>query len=143
LLFVHGERHGSIFQFSECRSSFPSNICWRGCLISHHVLGTFVNNQVGVALCIISGSFLFRWSSCFMSGFVPVPCWFYCCGSVEYFDVEYCITSAVALFAQCCPGYLQSSASMWTLRFIFQPLWWVSLEFWWGLHWTCRLLLVI
>jgi hypothetical protein len=24
---------------------------------------------------------------------------------------------------------------------MFQSLWWMSLKFWWGLHWTCRLIL--
>jgi hypothetical protein len=25
---------------------------------------------------------------------------------------------------------------------VFQSLWWMSLELWWGLHWTCTLLLI-
>jgi hypothetical protein len=32
---------------------------------------------------------------------------------------------------------------LFTLGLLFQSLWWMSLEFWWGLHWTYRLLLVI
>jgi hypothetical protein len=31
----------------------------------------------------------------------------------------------------------------WTVGLIFQSLWWMSLEFWWELHWTCRLILVV
>jgi hypothetical protein len=34
-------------------------------------------------------------------------------------------------------------ASIWIFGLIFQSWWWMSLEFWWGLHWTCRLLLVV
>jgi hypothetical protein len=26
---------------------------------------------------------------------------------------------------------------------IFQSLWWMSLRFWWELHWACRLFLVV
>jgi hypothetical protein len=33
--------------------------------------------------------------------------------------------------------------SKWTLWLIFHSLWWMTLEFWWGLHWTFRLLLIV
>ena len=44
------------------------------------------------------------------------------------------------LFPQDCFGYLY--ASKWIWKFIFLFLWTMALEFWWGLYWICRLLLV-
>jgi hypothetical protein len=35
-----------------------------------------------------------------MSVFLPVPCCFYCYGSKVKFEVRYCDTSRIALFAQ-------------------------------------------
>jgi hypothetical protein len=37
---------------------------------------------------------------CFFFFFLPVPCCFYCSGSVVYFEVRYCDTYNIALFAQ-------------------------------------------
>jgi hypothetical protein len=53
--------------------------------------------------------------------------------SLRYFAYEYIVLCPLELFC----------ASMWTLGLIFISLWRKSLEFWWGLHWTPRLLLVI
>jgi hypothetical protein len=75
----------------------------------------------------------------FMPIFVPVPCWLYYCVSIVYFEVRHCDTYSV-LFAQDCFGYLKSFVG--NLRLNFLPLWRISLEFWWGLRWTYRLLLI-
>jgi hypothetical protein len=80
----------------------------------------------------------------FMSVFVPVLCCFYYYGSVII------VWSQELWCLQCCsfcsvlPWLFEVfSASVWMLGFISQSLWWMSLEFWWGFHWTCRLLLVM
>jgi hypothetical protein len=44
-----------------------------------------------------------------MSVSVLVPCSFYCYGSVVEFEVGYCNTTSIALFAEYCLGYSQSS----------------------------------
>jgi hypothetical protein len=64
-----------------------------------YVLGNFVKNEVGIAIWIyvwVSYSILLV----FASVFVPVPCCFYCYGSVVQFEVGYCNTSRIALFVQ-------------------------------------------
>jgi hypothetical protein len=63
-----------------------------------YVFVTLVKNQMTVAVWIYSGStVLFYWS---MSLFLhPVPCCFCYYGSVVYFEIRYCDTSSIALFA--------------------------------------------
>jgi hypothetical protein len=68
-------------------------------------------------------------SMVFMSVFVPIPCCFYCYGSVVWFEVGHYNTYTIALFAQCCLGYSRSLCSRWTSGLNFQSLWWVSLDF--------------
>jgi hypothetical protein len=56
-------------------------LLWRGCLFFTYVFGTFVKNQVSIA------AWIHIWvlnsvPLVFVSVFVPVPCCFYCCGSV-------------------------------------------------------------
>jgi hypothetical protein len=73
----------------------------------HHVFGIFVKNKVGIAEWIHI-QVLYSVPVVFVSIFVPAPCCFYCYGSVEYFEVRYCDTSSIALFAQNYLGYSHS-----------------------------------
>jgi hypothetical protein len=62
-------------------SSFPSSICWRGCLFSIVCLGSFVEVQLAIAM------WVYVWVFCsellvFLSVFVSIPSSFCCCGSV-------------------------------------------------------------
>jgi hypothetical protein len=67
----------------------------------HHVFGAFVKNNVGIAVWIHI-RVLYSVPLVFISVFVPIPCCFYCSSSVVYFEVRYCDTSSIGLFALCC-----------------------------------------
>jgi hypothetical protein len=60
------------------------------------------------------------------------------------------VWSQVLWYFQCCSFcwvlswlFTVFCVSKWTLRLIFQSLWWMSLGFWWELRWTYRLLLAV
>jgi hypothetical protein len=61
--------------------SFPSNICWRGCLFSI-VCFWHICQKWGRYSCVDSYPVLYSVSLVFMFVFMPVPCCFYCYGSV-------------------------------------------------------------
>jgi hypothetical protein len=63
-----------------------------------YVFGTFVKNKVGIAMWIHI-QVLYSVPLVFMSVFVLIPCCFYCYCSVVQFEVRYCDTSSIALFA--------------------------------------------
>jgi hypothetical protein len=99
LILVQGDRHGAgryiLFLAPFVEEAVFSPL---------YVFGAFVKNKVSIAV----------WNHIwvlhsvplvFISVFVPVPCCFYCYGSVIYFEVGYCDTTIVALFAQYCLGY--------------------------------------
>jgi hypothetical protein len=69
-----------------------------------YIFGTFVKNEVGIVVWIHI-QVLYSVPLVFMSVCVPVPCWFYCYYFVIYFEVRYCDTSSIALFAEYCLGY--------------------------------------
>jgi hypothetical protein len=93
----------------SCRwiTTFPNNICGRGCLSPSYIFGTFVKNEVGVVVWVHIWV-LYSVPLVFMSVLVPVPCCFYCYYFVIQFEVRYCDTSSIALFAEYCLGYSQS-----------------------------------
>jgi hypothetical protein len=101
-----------------------------------YVFDTFIKNKVGVAvwiyICVLySVPLVFI---CF------VPWCFYCYGSLNCSIVW----SPVLWYLQVCsscslfPWPFSVCAFRLTLGLIFQSLWGMSLEFRWGLHWTCR-----
>jgi hypothetical protein len=53
-----------------------------------YVFGAFVKNKVGIAVWIHIGV-LYCVPLVFISVFVPVPCCFYCYGSIIWFEVGY------------------------------------------------------
>jgi hypothetical protein len=85
----------------------PAHLLKRLSFLHCMFLGDFVKNQFGIAVWIHIWIF-YSVLLVFISVFVPAPCCFYCCGSVVYFEVKYCDTSSVALFAQYCLGYSRS-----------------------------------
>jgi hypothetical protein len=109
LIFAQDKRHGSSFGFlqTDRYSVFPETFIEEAVFSPLYISGTSVKNKVGVA----AWSHIWIFYSVplvFVSVFVPVPCCLYCYGSVVYFEVGYCDTSGVALFAQYCLGYSQS-----------------------------------
>jgi hypothetical protein len=125
-------------------SSFPSNICWRGCLFpiicfwhlcqksgGHRCvdlyMGLYFILFIDLHICICAGTMLFL-LLCLYSIAWNWVLWYFQCFS-------FLLSIALDVCGLC--------ASKWTLGLIFQSLWWLSLEFWCRLHWTCRLLLVI
>jgi hypothetical protein len=72
-----------------------------------YVFDPFVKNKVGIVVWIHI-QILYSVSLVLMSVFVPVPCCFHCYGFVIWFEVGYCDTSSIALFAEYCLCYSQS-----------------------------------
>jgi hypothetical protein len=60
-----------------------------------------------------------------MSAFVPLPYGFYCCGTAVYFEILYCDTYSVVLFAQ----YALLQCMQKHFRIYFQYIWWISFAF--------------
>jgi hypothetical protein len=72
-----------------------------------YIFGTFVKNEVGIVVWIRICVF-YSVPLVFMSAFVTVPCCFYCYCFVIYFEVRYCDSSSIALFAEYGLGYSRS-----------------------------------
>jgi hypothetical protein len=109
LILVQGDRYWLRFsflhadiQFSPCRYPvFPATFVEEAVFSQQYVFGNFVKTLVAIA------SWIYIWvfdsvPLVFMSVFFffPVPCCFYCYGSVLYFKVGYWDTSSIALFVQ-------------------------------------------
>jgi hypothetical protein len=128
-----------------CRQipSFPSNICRRGCLFSIISFWHLCENQVGVV----------AWIHICVLYFVPlVFISIFCASTMLFLSIWLCsiVWSQVLWYLQhCCfcsvlPWlFTVFCVSKWTLGLIFRFLLWMSLEFWWELGWTCRMLLVV
>jgi hypothetical protein len=91
-----------------CRKAlFPATFIEKAVFSPSYIFGDFVKNKVGIAVWIHIWV-LYSVPLFFMSVFVPVPCWFFCYCFIIYFELRYCDTSSIALFAEYCLGYSQS-----------------------------------
>jgi hypothetical protein len=83
LTLVQGDRHGSRFSFLQVdKPLFPATFAEAAVFSPSYVFGNFVKNKVGVAMWIYI-RVLYSVPLVFISAFEPVPCCFYCYGSVE------------------------------------------------------------
>jgi hypothetical protein len=103
-----------------------------------HVLDSFVKNQMVIAMWIYLWVF-YSVSCLFLCQFHA----FYYYDSVVQLVGRYCDTSNIELFVQDYFGSSRSSTSIWILGSTYVSLWRLSLEFWWALHWTYGLFLVV
>jgi hypothetical protein len=83
---------------------FPATFVEEAIYSPLYVFGAFVKNKVGIAVWIHIWVH-YSVPLVFMSVFVPVPCCFYCNCFVIWFELRYCDTSSIALFAEYCLGY--------------------------------------
>jgi hypothetical protein len=82
LILVQGDKHGSKFQFSASRYPvFPATFAEEAVFSPSYVFGTFLKNKVDTAVWIHIWV-LYPVPLVFISVFVPIPCYFYCYGSV-------------------------------------------------------------
>jgi hypothetical protein len=139
------------FQFSACRYPVsPATFSEQAIFSPSYILGTVVKNQVGLAACIhiwvfYSVPLVFVPVFCASTMlFLLLWCYFYYAVFISSIVwIGYCNTSWAALFCSVLPWlFTVCYASMWTSGLILQFLWWMSLEFWWGMHWTNRLFLL-
>jgi hypothetical protein len=104
LILVQGDKHGSSFSFCRQITTFPATFVEEAVFSPQYIFGAFVKNKVGIAMWIYI-LVLYSVPLVFMSFFVLVPCCFYFCCFVIQFEVGYCDTSSIALFAEYCLGY--------------------------------------
>jgi hypothetical protein len=79
---VQGEGHVSSFSFLQADNHFSQQHFLKEVIFSpSYALGAFVKNKVGIDVWIHIQVFYFV-PLVFISVFVPVPCCFYCYGSV-------------------------------------------------------------
>jgi hypothetical protein len=138
LTLVQDKRHISSLIYCMQISTFdiPATFVEEAIFSPLYVLGTFVKNQVGIkhgcislhmglifcfialhfSFCASTMLFILQWLYSIVWGWIL---WYLCCCSFCW--VLPCI-------------FMVFCASIWTLELIFQFLWWISLEFWWGLH---------
>jgi hypothetical protein len=67
-----------------------------------YVFGASVKNKMCIAVWIHI-QILYCVPLVFIFVFVPVPCCFYCYGSLIEFEVRYCDTSSIVLFTELLP----------------------------------------
>jgi len=122
-------------------ASCASNICWKCCPFSTGWFCSLVKDQVTI------GMWVHFWvfnsiPLVYLSVAIPVPCSFLsqllcstALGQAWWFHQR---------FFYPWEEFLLSSVfcySRWICRLPFLIRWRIELEFWWGLHWICRLLL--
>jgi hypothetical protein len=106
LILVQGHRHGSSFSFLQVDNHFSQQHLLKRMSFLHHMFfGAFVKNKVGIVVKIHIQIF-YTVPVVFISVYVLDPWCFYCYGSELQFEVVYCDTSSIALFAQYCLSYL-------------------------------------
>jgi hypothetical protein len=82
LILVQGDRHGPSFSFlQEDKPLFPAAFEEEAVFSPLYVFGAFVKNKVGITVWN-NIRVLYSVLLVFISVFVPVPCCFYCYGSV-------------------------------------------------------------
>jgi hypothetical protein len=143
LNLVQGGRQGSSFSPLMWISSFPSNICWRDCLFSIVCFGLLCWRSVGCSYTGLCLSLLFLFiglpvCSCF-STMLFLLLWL--CSRVWSWVLWYLqhwtfSSELLWLFEVFC-------VSIYNLGLIFLFLWRMSLEFWKGFLWICKLLSVV
>jgi hypothetical protein len=79
-ILVQGDMHASSFIFIQADNHFSQQHMLKR-LSSSYAFGTFVKNKVGITVCIHIW-ILYSVPLVFIFIFVPVPCCFYCYGSV-------------------------------------------------------------
>lgn len=142
-------------------SSFPSAIFWRGWFFPVYSFNIFAKSKV-VYICVsfyLSPPFAFI-NLCIisLSDLGRVLWHFYYCGPVVYVWIRYgclllwscsrpldqvwkCFKHYFCFESLCLARVFCAAIWIFTLVFYFSEEWMV-LEFWWGLCWACRLLLV-
>jgi hypothetical protein len=120
-------------------SSFPSSICWRGCLFSTVCFGLFCWKSVDYRCMGLCLDLLF-WSIglpvCFRANTMLFLLLWIC--SIVWSRVLWCLQHWIF-----CSELLWLFGVFCVFICISQLFFLMSLEFWQGLHWTCRLLLVV
>jgi hypothetical protein len=81
LILTQGKRHGSNFSFLHADTHFSQQHLLKRLSFLHHMFWVSVKNKVDIAAWIHIWV-LYSVPLVFMSAFVPVPCWFYCYGSI-------------------------------------------------------------
>ena len=78
-----------------------------------------------------------------LSVIVPVPCSFYHNCSIVQLEVREGDSKRSSFIVENSFGYPGFPCyPKWICKLLFLTLWRIELEFWWGLYWICRLLLV-
>jgi hypothetical protein len=98
--------------------NFPHTICRRGCLFSS-VCFWHLCQKSGGCSCVdlFLGALVHPIGLCVY--FVPIPCCFCYYVSVVYFEVQYCETSSISLFAQITSAFQGLLCSHTTFRIDF------------------------
>jgi hypothetical protein len=139
LVFVWVRDIDVVSVFYSQMFSFHSNICWTdhfsiiyfGYLCQKSGGHRYVDSYLGLLFCSIDVH------ACF------------CARTMLFWLLWLCsiVWSRGLWHLQCCSFcsvlpwlFKVFCASIWIFGLIFQSWWWMSLEFWWGLYWTRRLL---
>lgn len=119
-------------------SCFLSIVCWKGYLFSNMFLSPLL--KLSCSACV--GLFLGRLFYCIdLCGcFQARQCCFGHHSCSMWLEVRYCDLPALVILFRIFWLVRVHCVSIWILGLLFLSLWRMPLEFWWELHWICRLL---